>query len=105
NTVANHGAALEELATVFPEFAASGAWYTHAVNDIITPVLQNQFFSDGGQDEESPGYAKSVLTVLGEAYYMNHRGWPADAQQILSNAADAYYQELEPDGTEPALGD
>lgn len=105
NTVAAHAAALSELATVFPMFAASKGWYTHAVNDLITPVLQSAFFSDGGQIEQSPGYAKVVLTVIGEAYYLNHSGWPANTKEILSKAADAYYQVLEPDGTEPGIGD
>ena len=105
NWTVTQGDALSQLADMFPEYADAGQWQSVAVNNLLVPALQQQFFADGGQDEESPGYAKEVLGEFGDAYYLNHTGWPADAKALLINAANAYYQELEPDGTQPVLGD
>ena len=101
----SQGAALDELSLMFPEFAGAGTWHAVAINNLLVPSLQHQFFADGGQVEQSPTYAKAVLGYFGDVYYLDQGSLPANARQIIVNAANAYYQELEPDGTQPVLGD
>lgn len=104
-----HAKGLLLTSQVFSDFATAGTWETAARGQMID-ALNTQIYEDGSHFEQSPGYASNVISDLLESRYLdeiNNDGaqWPAATEERISDALEAYRQELMPDGTLPAVGD
>lgn len=92
-------------ADTFPEITTANAT---AARRLAWDCLDGQYYNDGSHHEQSPGYANNGIMNLLELKYldsMNAVTWPSDRNTKLTNAINAYYQFLTPDGNRPALGD
>jgi hypothetical protein len=97
------------VADAFPEFKNSATWQTGA-RSLLFNSIDGQFFNDGSQDEQSPGYAGDLLGGILEAKQLdqldgNGSDWTSAINTKVQNAVNSYYQFLTPDGKRPALGD
>ncbi len=108
NRTALQGAAVWQLGILFPEFAGAAAWETRGA-DITFRCLEAQFFADGGQIEETPFYAVSVLDSMLQSYRLAQKygrpGWTKHRREMLTNGIEALYQVLTPDGRLPSVSD
>ena len=107
NRTVSIGKAELELGDVFPEFHEASAWAKQGRQEIYSS-LDAQFYADGSQREQSPGYAITVMDDLLESRQidkLNNQAWVSDELSKLTNAVTAIWQELSPDGLRPAIGD
>jgi hypothetical protein len=107
NQTVQQAQALMEVGVMFPEFSKAATWKTQGMN-LIFACMHTQLYSDGGQDEESPGYQGNVLNNLLAPYQLsvlNDIRWTRAEYRQLLETAQSFYQLLSPDGTEPAIGD
>jgi hypothetical protein len=107
NWTTTHARSLLSIGLMFPEFTKSGRWAAGG-RELLFETLEANFRPDGGHMEQSPDYHGGVVADLLEPYLLDRLNgvtWPAAQAQLLSDAADAYYQLLSPDGTQPALSD
>ncbi len=107
NWTTTHARSLMSIAVVFPEYAKSGRWEA-AGRDLLFQTISANFRPDGGHVEQSPDYHGPIVADLLEPYLLdrlNGNAWPDGPDELLKNAANAYYQLLHPDGTQPALSD
>lgn len=102
-----HAQGLLNLALLFPEFRQSAEWEELA-SDALTNAIRVQFRPDGLQYEQSPSYHIGSVNWLLEPLCLaqiNGRSWASPEIEKLRPAAEAYYQMLHPDGTQPPLSD
>ena len=95
------------LGELFPEFDNAASWESTARN-LLFKCMDFQLYQDGSHHEQSAGYAANAAEDLLEARKLdelNGNTWPNAYKTKLSNAIDAYWQLLSPDGTRPAIGD
>lgn len=107
NWTTTHARSLLSIGVMFPEFAQAARWSAGG-RELLFEALEANFRPDGGHVEQSPDYHGGVVADLLEPYLLdqiNGITWPAAQAKLLENAADAYYQLLSPDGTQPALSD
>jgi hypothetical protein len=107
NWTVTHARSLLSIGLAFPEFARSSRWQTDG-RELLFDAINANFRADGGHVEQSPDYHGSTVADLLEPYLLDRltgHAWPAGPDDLIRNAADAYYQLLQPDGTQPALSD
>ena len=88
----------------FPEFSAANVT---GARQLAWDYLNGAYYDDGSHHEQSPGYASTVGQLLELKYLdsLNGFDWDGDVSPKLTNAVNAIYQFLAPDGNQPALGD
>ena len=99
------GILIEALA--LPELTSGTTWRTTGEN-LLGAAIDGQLYDDGSHREQSPGYASSVIDDVLETkllYAKNGLAFPTAYDTKLTNAIEAYYQFLSPDGKRPAIGD
>lgn len=102
-----HGQGLHALGILFPEFTEAGDWETKGRQRVFDS-MDAQFFADGGHFEQSPGYSGLVIDASLETKLLDTRNgvsWDSARNTRLSNAIEAVYELLTPDGDLPAMGD
>jgi hypothetical protein len=107
NQTIQQAQALAEVGMMFPEFGKAAVWKSQGMN-LLFQCANTQILSDGGQDEESPGYQGNVLSNLLSSYQLsvlNDVPWTRAEYRKLLSTAQSFYELLSPDGTEPAFGD
>ncbi len=107
NQTLTHAQALMEIGMMFPEFKYGKTYRQQGMN-LLFQAEDAQLYADGGQAEESPGYQAGVVESLLQPYVLsqlNGVAWPQAEVDRLHNAANSYYQLLEPDATQAALSD
>ncbi|HMB95350.1 MAG TPA: alginate lyase family protein, partial [Tepidisphaeraceae bacterium] len=92
-----------------PEFNNAASWQNTS-RTLLFNCINGQFFNDGSQDEQSPGYAGDLLGDILEAKLLdqidgNSAAWTSAINTKVQNAVNSYFQFLTPDGKRPALGD
>lgn len=100
-----HATAWLQTADLFPEFTVMD---DAKARELVFATLDGQYYDDGSHHEQSPGYANNGIENLLELKLLDDRNgisWPSARITKLTNAIDAYYQFLTPDGARPALGD
>ena len=101
------GKAEQILGEVFPEIDTSSRWETAGRKTVLTSMAA-QFYPDGSHREQSPGYALNVLDDLLEDVQLdkvNGITWAEGDLKTVTNAVDALWQQLSPDGRRPGIGD
>jgi hypothetical protein len=95
------------IAMLFPEFRQSAAWEKHAAFH-LERCMNQQFYDDGGHDEQSPGYHEGCIVWILEPLYLaklNGRDWPRPMWAKMRGVCECLFQLLHPDGEFPALSD
>ncbi|MGC4032933.1 MAG: heparinase II/III family protein [Tepidisphaeraceae bacterium] len=101
------GKASQLLGEVFPEIDTAAKWESNGRKTIFASMAA-QFYADGSHREQSPGYALNVLDDLLEAKQLdkiNGVDWGTQQNSVLTNAVDALWQQLSPNGDRPGIGD
>lgn len=101
------GKSAQLLGEVLPEINTASRWQNTGRKTVFSSMAA-QFYADGSHREQSPGYALNVLDDLLESRQIdkvNGVDWSPQQQTVLTNAVDALWQQLSPDGKRPAIGD
>jgi hypothetical protein len=90
-------------------FTASSTWQSTA-RTLLFNCIDTQFYNDGTQDEESPGYAGDLLIDILQLKLLDQddghaAAWTSTINSKVKNGVTAFYQLLTPNGDRPALGD
>ncbi len=104
-----HAKGLLEISQLMPEFTNAADWQTYS-RGLLFNAMDAQFYPDGGQVEQSPGYTANLVDDLLEAYWLDQKmgdgsAWPASRVSKLNNIMNSYIQILDPNGAIPALSD
>lgn len=107
NRTISHAKGLIYTGEMFPEFSKAGDWADEG-RDLLFAAMDANFYSDGVQFEQSPGYANDVIEDVLDIRQLDKKNgvsWPSEQISLLGKTIDSYWETLNPDGTTPAIGD